>query len=83
MREVIEAKMQELVAELQRADEEANKLRPRLRYLEEMMVRTDGALTVLKGLLEANPVVPHVEQPRAAPSRTDAEFAPSWQTVAP
>lgn len=52
MREAIEAKMQALVEELQRADEEANKLRPRLRYLEEVMVRADGALSVLKGLLE-------------------------------
>ena len=52
MREQIEAKMQSLVEELQRADEEANKLRPRLRYLEEVMVRADGALSVLKGLLE-------------------------------
>jgi hypothetical protein len=55
MHALIEAKIQQLVEELQRADEEANKLRPRLRYLEEVMVRADGALTVLKGLLEGDP----------------------------
>lgn len=69
-REVIAAKMQELVAELQRADEEAQKLRPRLRYLEEVMVRADGALSVLKGLLEDS-------TPASVPSRVNHTEIPA------
>jgi N-acetylglucosamine kinase-like BadF-type ATPase len=51
----IEARIQVLAAELQKADEEAHKLRPRLRYLEEVMVRSDAAIAVLKSLLDDAP----------------------------
>lgn len=51
-REAIEAKMQHILAEMQKAEQEAGQIRPRLRYLEEILLRLDGAMTVLKGLLE-------------------------------
>lgn len=51
-REAIEAKMEHILAEMQKAEQEAQQLRPRLRYLEEILLRLDGAMTVLKGLLE-------------------------------
>jgi chromosome segregation ATPase len=52
MREQIEAKMAELRAELQKADEELGKLRPRVQYLESMLFRLDGALGAMQSLLE-------------------------------
>ena len=51
-REQIEKRMAGLREELQRADEEAGKLRPRLQYLDTIMQRLDGALTALQGLLD-------------------------------
>lgn len=63
-RESIETRMQELVAEMQKAEEEMTKLRPRVQFLEQVMLRLDGALTVLKGLLEAETAsVNHAELP--------------------
>jgi hypothetical protein len=52
MREQIEAKITELRGELQKADEELGKLRPRVQYLETIMYRLDGALTALQSLLD-------------------------------
>jgi chaperonin cofactor prefoldin len=48
----IEAKITALTTELQKADEELSKLRPRVQYLETIMYRLDGALTALRELLE-------------------------------
>jgi hypothetical protein len=52
MKEQIEAKIVALRAELQKADEELSKLRPRVQYLETIMYRLDGALTAMQGLLD-------------------------------
>lgn len=81
MREAIAARMGQLREELQRADEEAGKLRPRLQYLEQMMLRLDGALTAMQGLLDETRL-----PPEAAPAPgPDARIATSlpWETVAP
>jgi len=51
-REMIEHRIAELKAEFQKADDEASKLRPRLQFLETMMQRLDGALTVCQELLD-------------------------------
>jgi septal ring factor EnvC (AmiA/AmiB activator) len=59
MREQIEAKIAALQGELQKADEELSKLRPRVQYLETIMVRLDGALTALHDLRALD--VPAVE----------------------
>jgi hypothetical protein len=53
VRAQIGAKMAALRGELQKADDELGKLRPRVQYLEAIMLRLDGALTALQGLLEA------------------------------
>lgn len=87
----IEARMGTLRDELTKANEELGKLRPRVQFLEQIMLRVDGALTVLQELLdgpdEAPPPLPPetlVSAAAASPhARSDAEFAPSWQTVAP
>jgi len=52
MRAHIEAKITELTAELQKANDELGKLRPRVQYLETIIYRLDGALTAMQGLLE-------------------------------
>jgi septal ring factor EnvC (AmiA/AmiB activator) len=72
MRAQIESKITELKGELQRADEELSKLRPRVQYLETIMYRLDGALTALQGVLDA-------ETPAA--QDTD-EVRHGWVTVA-
>lgn len=51
-REQIEARMGQLRQELTTANEELGKLRPRVQYLEQTMLRLDGALTVLGELLD-------------------------------
>lgn len=51
-RDQIEARMGTLRDELEKANEELGKLRPRVQFLESMMMRVDGALTVLQELLE-------------------------------
>lgn len=72
-RETIESRMAQLKEELQRADEELSKLRPRVQYLETILQRTDGALTVLQGLLDepgtapAAPPVPMASGHNAMP----------------
>lgn len=48
--EVLTQKMTVLREEAQKADEELAKLRPRVQYLEAMLHRLDGALTVLQEL---------------------------------
>jgi septal ring factor EnvC (AmiA/AmiB activator) len=72
MREQIEAKIVELRTELQKADEELSKLRPRVQYLETIMYRLDGALTALQGVLDA---------PTPAVADPD-EVRHGWATVA-
>lgn len=54
MKAAIEHRMTQLREELQKADEELSKLRPRVQYLETIAQRLDGALTVLQGLLDAS-----------------------------
>ena len=51
-REQVEQRMTALRQELEQASEELTKLRPRVQYLETIVQRLDGALTVLQGLLE-------------------------------
>lgn len=81
----IETRMAQLKEELTKANDELGKLKPRVQFLEQIMLRVDGALTVLQELLDG----PDESLPPAIPSGTDsrpkpdAEFAPSWQTVAP
>lgn len=65
MRAHIEAKIVELQGELQRADEELAKLRPRVQYLESMLYRLDGALSALQNVLE-----PPAATPNGTPSMT-------------
>jgi chromosome segregation ATPase len=48
----IEQRLATLREEGQRADEELNKLRPRVMYLQEVLLRLDGAITTLTQLLE-------------------------------
>lgn len=68
MREQIEAKMAELRTELQKADEELGKLRPRVQYLESMLFRLDGALGAMQSLLELEtPVVGNGQQATMQP----------------
>jgi chromosome segregation ATPase len=58
MRTQIDTKMAALRGELQKADAELATLRPRVQYLEALMLRLDGALTALQNLLEeATPVL--------------------------
>jgi septal ring factor EnvC (AmiA/AmiB activator) len=52
MRAHIEAKIAELTTELQKANDELGKLRPRVQYLETIIYRLDGALTAMQSLLE-------------------------------
>jgi hypothetical protein len=57
---VIDAKMTELRSEMDKAEAELAKLRPRVQYLEAMLHRLDGALTVLQGLKDSPaPIVAH------------------------
>jgi predicted nuclease with TOPRIM domain len=51
-RETLDQKMQTLKGELEKADEELTKLRPRVQYLETIIQRLDGALTVLQTMLD-------------------------------
>lgn len=69
MREAIEQRIAQLRDELQRADDEVSKLRPRLQYLEAIMQRLDGALTALQGVLddEKQRPVPHAVNSMAQP----------------
>ena len=55
MRDVIEARITHLRGEVQTASDELSKLRPRVQYLEQTMLRLDGALTVLHELLATEP----------------------------
>jgi predicted nucleic acid-binding Zn-ribbon protein len=48
----IEQRLAALREEGQRADEELNKLRPRVLYLQEMLLRLEGAIGTLTQLLE-------------------------------
>jgi hypothetical protein len=48
--DLIQTKMQALKTELEQAEAELAKLRPRVQYLEAICHRCDGALTVLQGL---------------------------------
>jgi hypothetical protein len=65
MKAQIEAKIVELKTELQKADDELGKLRPRVQYLETIMYRLDGALTALQGVLDAEaPAVPDPDEVR-------------------
>ena len=52
MKDTIMQRMGELREELRKADEELRTLRPRVQYLESVMMRVDGALTVLQELLD-------------------------------
>jgi hypothetical protein len=72
MREQIEAKIAELTAELQKANDELGKLRPRVQYLETILYRLDGALTALHGVLDAEPL----------PAPDTDEVRHGWATVA-
>jgi chromosome segregation ATPase len=73
LRAQIEQKITELSAELQKADDELGKLRPRVQYLETILYRLDGALTALRGLLETQ-----------EPETQDAdEVRNGWVSVAP
>jgi predicted nucleic acid-binding Zn-ribbon protein len=51
-RTIIEQRLATLREEGQRADEELNKLRPRVLYLQEMLLRLEGAIGTLTQLLE-------------------------------
>ena len=81
----VEARMHTLQEELTKANEELGKLRPRVQFLEHIMLRIDGGLTVcqefLDGLDDGPPPIP--PGTRGPHVKSDAEFAPSWQTVAP
>lgn len=95
----VEARMGTLRDELTKANEELGKLRPRVQFLEQIMLRIDGGLTVCQEFLDAEtpaldmrevhaaytpeappPIPPGTAGPHV---KSDAEFAPSWQTVAP
>ena len=81
----IEARMGTLRDELTKAGDELGKLRPRVQFLEHLMFRVDGALTVLQELLDGHgdeppPFPPVAGAPTTATS--DLGFAPSWQSVA-
>jgi septal ring factor EnvC (AmiA/AmiB activator) len=68
MRDRIEAKIAALQGELQKADEELSKLRPRVQYLETIIYRIDGALTAMQSLLEMEtPGVGNGQQATAQP----------------
>lgn len=58
---IIDQKITQLQGEMEKADAELAKLRPRVQYLEAMLHRLDGALTVLQGLKQEElvPVVAH------------------------
>lgn len=51
----IDTRLEELRRQVKVAEEEAAGLRPRLQYLTEMLLRLDGAMTVLMQLKEAAP----------------------------
>jgi predicted nucleic acid-binding Zn-ribbon protein len=51
-RAIIEHRLATLREEGQRADEELNKLRPRVMYLQEVLLRLEGAIGTLTQLLE-------------------------------
>jgi hypothetical protein len=74
-RETIEARMVTLIEELKKAEEELGKLRPRVQYLEVVMTRLDGAVTVLRELLDTDSA--------PLPCAQDAdEVRNGWATVA-
>lgn len=69
--EHLEAKIKELAGELEKAETELSRLRPRVQYLEGMQQRLEGALTVLQGLLEQDrqavvPAIPAAPNSHAA-----------------
>ena len=65
---VLEQKMKTLRDEMEKADAELAKLRPRVQYLEAMLHRLDGALTVLQELKDAPaPVLAHANSQEPIP----------------
>lgn len=68
--QIIDQKMTELRREMEIAEAELAKLRPRVQYLEAMLHRLDGALTVLQGLKEDTgpaPVIAHANSQAVVP----------------
>jgi hypothetical protein len=75
MRAQIEAKIIALHTELQKADDELSKLRPRVQYLETIMYRLDGALTAMQGLLEGEtPARPNGHQAQVQPVASEGSY---------
>jgi chromosome segregation ATPase len=87
----LDERLETLRREAQQAEEEAAKLRPRLQYLQEMLLRLEGAIVALAQLRDA---LTHVESPppelspqlRAevnAHLRADIPASSAYQPVAP